>query len=228
MGTKLSFLGTEVIYTVILRYFCRQRKIVDRTGFRDFIGAESAFIAQRATVEYCRARAGANASALFEEPVFLQALSRTGWEALAVVLSDTLIVAEGALRGQFSGTEAILHHALVALYRDCLEAHPRPAHRTAGWADVEAGFAARLAAAQNAAPRPAERIGRESVPLIFRLLPIHPTLRALDEEIVQGNLRFALIGFQEKLLRRADISAIAAALSTPPATCAGSASAADR
>ena len=213
---------------LISRFFSRQRKVADRAGFRDFIIAESAFMAQKATIEYCRARAGANAVKLFEEDAFLQALARSTWESLAAVLSDALTVAEGELRRHAGGGHALLHLTLADLYRDCLGAHPRPAHRPEGWADAEAAFAMRLAKAQVADPQPAERIARESAARVFALLPIHDSLRRLDEEIVSGNLRFAMIGFQEKLVRRVDIPAVAAVLLAEAATCAGSASAAGR
>lgn len=213
---------TALYCFALFKHFLRRKIASDRTGFRDIVAAESAFLAQKATIDYCRARAGGNAVRLFEEADFVALLERARWEAFAAVLGDVLTVAEAELRLHFGGQHMLLHSALTGLFRDILAPHPPP-HRVDGWGAAESDFAERLARAQLAAPQPAEQIARASAARIFAVLPIHERLRQLDQDVVDGSLRFGMIALRDKLIRQTDFAAVAAALIAGEATSAGSA-----
>jgi hypothetical protein len=57
--------------------------------------------------------------------------------------------------------------------------------------------------------RPGE-IARMSGARIFDLLPIHPTVRQYDREIVINSVRFGMVAFSETLTRVADQPAMLA------------------
>ena len=60
----------------------------------DFVAAQTAYVAQRSVIEYCRARTGLNWGKLALERQFLDRLEVCRWEAYAIVLAE---VAELAL-----------------------------------------------------------------------------------------------------------------------------------
>lgn len=186
-------------------------RIVSTADLQEFVGRQSAFISQKCTVEYCRARAGLMWDKLFREKAFLEAMERCRWEAYAAVMMDVVQLAEAKLRADHGGDPAALVAPLTAMVETNLARFPIPAHR-AGWDDVVEEAAARLARAQLAPPQPAHQIALESARRIYDVLPIHRRLRGHDYELVQNNLRFNLAGAAGEFERRADSRALAAAL----------------
>ncbi len=166
---------------------------VPSADLKAFIAAESAFITQRNSFEYCRARAGLNWQALFSERQFRDALEICRWTAYPAVLSDVLVVVAGRL-----GNVEVAAAPLTALYADVLADQSRAAGRTDDWTEAVAAFAARLAAT-DAAPRPPDEIARTGARVLFDALPIHPALRGHDREMVVNSIRFGMVGFVKKL-----------------------------
>ena len=62
------------------------------------MAAQSAFVAQKCTIDYCQARSGLMWPKLEKEASFRNALDRARWEAYPLVLSDVGIIIEGAAR----------------------------------------------------------------------------------------------------------------------------------
>ncbi|MCH2394947.1 hypothetical protein [Oceanibaculum sp.] len=175
---------------------------------------QSAFVAQKCTFEYARARAGLNWDKLFREMAFRQAVEKSRWEAFCYVLSDIGIILEGALRPHAAERELELAERMGRLFELCLLEHAIPDHRPEGWGDEIEDFKLRLAQAQLAAPRAPYDIGLTSGGRIYKVLPIHSNLTRFDRELVTNNIRFALCRFHEDMQRRLVPAAVVADLLT--------------
>jgi hypothetical protein len=190
-----------------LRDSMRPQPIASRESLQSFLEERSLLIAQKCAIDYCRGKTGLASHALFTEKPFLDALDVCRWESFEAVLGDLLILTEGCLRPYAHGEQrARLCAALAALHGAILGAAQPPAHRAQGWDDEHAAFAARLQAASAAPPRPAVEVAEHSARRLFDTLPIHSSMRALDEEVVFGAVRFRMIAVNQELRRRAAAS----------------------
>lgn len=169
---------------------------------REFIAARAAFVSQKCTVEYCRARAGLNWDKLFKEQGFLEAMERCRWEALGAVAIDVAEIAEGQLRPAWTGPLPDLAAAVAGLLREALDAHGRPAGGARSWEETAAEGAERLARAQLAPPRPAYLVAEAGGARLFDVLPIHGSLRDHDRPMVVNGVRFQMTRMAEDLQRR--------------------------
>lgn len=192
---------------MIGRLFARRRTIADRAALRSFLASESAFVSQKCTVEYCRARSGLNWDKLFKEQAFADAMDQCRWRSFAAVMSDMCVVAEGKLRPAAADPSA-LAAALADLAGEALESFGRPAWLS-GWGEVRDGIGRRLAVAALSPPEPAHAVARASAEIVYDVLPMHPTVRLHDRELVTNNLRFALARSASNMEERFD----------PPAVC---------
>lgn len=199
--------------TSITRLWAPSR-LVSAEQLREFIGAQAAFISQKCTVEYCRARSGLMWDKLFGERAFLDAMEVCRWEAYGAVLLDVAVLVEAKLRPAAARLPLpVLAEALTAMVRANLDRFPLPAHRAAAatpWDDLLDLAATRLGRAQLAAPKPAHVIGCESARRVFAVLPVHERLRGHDYELVQNNIRFNLSLAASEFEKRADGPAILA------------------
>jgi hypothetical protein len=185
---------------------------IDTTdALRIFLEERAALIAQKCAIDYCRGKTGLASYALFTEKPFLEALDRCRWDTFAAVLCDLLIVAEGKLRPHVPpARHSLLCEALAGLYPAILVTLPAPAHRAGGWSEAIASFAPRFREACLGMPRQALDVADHSARCLFESLPIHPTYRELDEEVVYGAVRFRMIAVSQELqnrLRAADLAA---------------------
>lgn len=178
-----------------------------------FLAGRAAFVSQKSTVEYCRARAGIGWSKLFLEEEFARAMEFCRWEAYAAVLED---LAEVALiwtrHGGAAGPEVL--EGLQAAARSALVRHAAPAHR-GSWEEALAKIEARLRRALLAAPRPVHEVGHQSGGRVFAVLPIHTNLSRLDREVVVNNVRFLLCRAYADMEAELDRGALLAALKRP-------------
>jgi hypothetical protein len=177
----------------------------------DFLGAQTAYIAQRSVIEYCRARTGLNWDKLFAEPSFLERLEVCRWEAYALILADVAELALIRLRRHGAGDPKTYLPGLVQAAHAALLRHPVPGHRTS-WTDAADAIDRHLAHALMAAPRPVHLLGLDSADAIFDLLPIHADLRRQDRAMFQNSIRFALCGASNEMTRRFDVPALEASL----------------
>ncbi len=195
----------------LLKLFRRPEPVTSRDELADFVTGEAAFLAQKSTIEYCRARAGLLWQKLFAEHAFLDALERCRWEAFALVLADMTVLAEGRLRTHSAHAPLALAEALGDLYEEMLNSHPLPAHR-GDWHDRIEALRQRLGRAQLAAPGRTDEIAGVSGRAIFDLLPIHPSLRGHDRLMIFNHIRFGMLTFAERFDRQVNARAVAAAL----------------
>lgn len=160
-------------------------------------------VSQKCTIEYCRAKAGTFWDKLFGEPSFQAALGVCHWEGYAAVLADVVVVAEGYLRPHAPDLPR-LSGWLTEAFSAGLATYPVPAHRPEGWGDVEQALRLRLAAVQLSPVQPVHLVGQTSGNRIFEVLPIHPSLRRDDRELVRNNVRFGLCRSYEDMKQRVD------------------------
>lgn len=165
-----------------------------------FLKAESAFLSQKTTVEYCRARAGLFWEKLFREAAFAEALEICRWGSMAAVLADMLVVTEAYLRPHAATDARPLGERLTRMLDEILASYASEAGPPqAGWDELRAGFPARMARVQLGAPHDPSQIARTAGARVFDLLPIHPRLRGHDREMVINSLRFGMLAFWQKL-----------------------------
>jgi hypothetical protein len=177
----------------------------------DLIAAQTAYVAQRSVIEYCKARTGLNWEKLSLEQSFLDHLEVCRWDAYALVLADVAELALIRLRRDGAAAPQAYLPGLVAAARAALLRHPVPSHRT-DWSDAAGALERHLARATLAAPRPVHLIGLQSADAIFDLLPIHASLRPEDREMFQNSVRFAICGAFEAMSRCLEVPALEAAL----------------
>jgi hypothetical protein len=191
----------------------RPPPIATAAALRTFLEERAALIAQKCAIDYCRGKTGLASYALFTEKPFLDALDVCRWEAFVAVLGDLLIVAEGQLRPYVpAGQHPGLCAAFVGLHSAMLAALPAPAHRTDGWRDADAAFAVRFETASRGKPQQALDVADHSAKRLFETLPIHASMRELDEEVVYGAVRFRMIAVSQEMRRRFAAAELARAL----------------
>ena len=181
----------------------RPAPIATADALKTFLEERAALIAQKCAIDYCRGKTGLASYALFTEEPFLKALDICRWETFVTVLADLLIIAEGCLRPHVTAEQhPRLCEALIGLYSAVLAPLPAPVHRAHGWGDAIASFTQRLKAAGLGEPLPAREVADHSARRLFNTLPIHASMRALDEEVVYGAVRFRMIAVSQEMHRR--------------------------
>ncbi|MGH8669183.1 MAG: hypothetical protein ACREUH_08100 [Burkholderiales bacterium] len=181
----------------------RPAPIATAEALQAFLQERAFFIAQKCAIDYCRGKTGLASYALFTEKPFLEALDVCRWETFVAALGDLLIMTEQLLRPQVPAAQRRqLCAALVGLHCAMLGALPAPAHRSGGWGDDTETFSRRLEAASEAPPRATLEIADYSARRLFDTLPIHSNMRALDEEVVFGAVRFRMIALSQEMQRR--------------------------
>ena len=178
-----------------------------------FVEERASFIAQKCAVDYCRGKTGLASYALFSERPFLEAFDICRWEVFATALGDLLIIAEGQLRPHVPPEQrARLYDRLVILHGEVLAAMPIPVHRPQGWGDATGAFTLRLQAAAAGEPQKALDVADHSAKRLFDTLPIHISMRELDEEVVYGAVRFRMIAVSQDMQRIMRADALARSL----------------
>ncbi len=177
--------------------------IATADALKTFVEERAALIAQKCAVDYCRGKTGLASYALFTEEPFLKAFDVCRWETFVTVLGDLLIIAEGHLRAHAAVEQhACLREALLALYSAVLARLPAPTHCPDGWGDAVAAFTLHLNTAGLGKPKGALDVADHSAKRLFDTLPIHASMRALDEEVVYGAVRFRMIAVSQEMHRR--------------------------
>lgn len=207
LGVILSTLGARRV----------SRRIADAAAFADFAGREALYLAQKTTIEYCRARSGFNYEKLSKETAFIEAFDIARAEAFAACLSDVVLVAEARLRQAVpAGREAVFEAALRRGFVIALASVPPPAGDAARWEAAAADFATRLAHARLAPPRRPDEIAQHGGRRLFQALPFDRAVVAYDGEMVVNALRFAMVRFDGLAAGEIDVAALVADLCGDP------------
>lgn len=196
-----------------MRERLRPAPVATADALGTFLQERASLIAQKCAIDYVRGKTGLASHTLFTEPTFLKALEICRWESFATVLGDLTIVAEGHLRAHVAPEQrARMREALRAMYAATLAALPLPAHRPDGWGDAIGAFNARLESAAGGEPKRALDVADHSARRLFDTLPIHISMRELDEEPVFGSVRFRMVAVSQEMGRRLDAAALASQL----------------
>ena len=201
--------------------FQRTPKFHGADGLREFLRTRSAFVSQKCTYEYCRARAGLMWDKLMLEQAFLDAVEVSRWEALVAVYGDLALIVEGWLRPALPDrrVQAALAEILTAEGAKFLAGFPLPTHRREhGWGQDMADLRARLSEAQLAPPRQPQDIARTSGDRIYETLPIHTNFKNFDRELVVNSVRFQFVRVNEDMQRQCDRDSIIRELFPQPAS----------
>jgi hypothetical protein len=179
----------------------RGRRVETVGELRDFLASEAAHLSQKATIDYCRARSGLGWQKLVSEPQFVAALEACRWQAMAAVLADLVVVTEAWLRPCADDAAPRLAAALTAIFAAILDSSPAPDAARADWQGLPDELAARLARAQMGPVHNPGEVAKTSAARVFDLLPIHPSVRVNDREMVVNSVRFGMVAFSETLAR---------------------------
>lgn len=181
------------------------KPLASRADLVPFLAGEAAFISQKCTFEYCRARSGLNWDKLFKEEAFAEAVEASRWRGFAAVLSDVMMIAESRLRARSGEGSGALVEPLAAVAAEALAHFPEARGRQdIDWTAEAAEIRERLAQAQLAPPKRAHEIGLRSGAIVFDSLPVHPSIRAYDRELVTNNIRFNLARTATTIEERCD------------------------
>lgn len=199
--------------TALCRVLRRKRRppVANLDELAEFLAAQTAYVAQRTVLEYCRARTGLNWDKLVCEQVFLDSFETCRWEAYVELLAEVAELALILLRRRSPADPQAFLPGLAQATRDALVRHPVPRQR-AGWDEASAAIEQHLALSLLAAPRAVHLAGCGSADAIFDHLPIHPDLRREDREMFRNSVRFALCRVFSEVTRRLDVPALETAL----------------
>ena len=187
---------------ILKNLFKRAEKFTTADGLVDFLSSRSAFVSQKCTYEYCRARSGLMWDKLMLEREFLDAMEICRWQALADVYADLAVLAEAWMRPslQDEAAKARIADFLVARGRDFLESFPEPAHRMGqGWGKEMAELRTRLAAMQLAAPKAPQEVAHVAGNKVYDIMPIHTNFKNFDRELVVNSVRFQFVRVYEDM-----------------------------
>ena len=187
---------------ILKNLFKRAEKFTSADGLLDFLSSRSAFVSQKCTYEYCRARSGLMWDKLMLEREFLDAMEICRWQALADVYADLAVLAEAWMRRSLHDdvAKARIADFLVAGGRDFLESFPEPAHRQGqGWGKEMAELRTRLAAMQLAAPKAPQEVARVAGNKVYDIMPIHTNFKNFDRELVVNSVRFQFVRVYEDM-----------------------------
>jgi hypothetical protein len=197
----------------LTRWF-RTERIAGPEALEAFLDTRAAFMAQKCVFEYCRARSGALSMKLFKEEAFLEALHHSRWTAYSLVYCDVAEAVEGVLRPHAGGSIRALAEALVDMGERTFASHGLPEGAPDDfWTGAVERLATRLAQAQLHAPRPVRDIPKTEIEAFLATLPIHPSIRGHDFELLQNHLRINLVRIYEDFLASADLARLGAQLS---------------
>jgi len=172
-----------------------------------------AFLVQKSIYEHSRYTAAAWRQ-LFKEEDFKRAVDLARWGNFPIGLGHVCEMVLSVFQRQRIGDPAVIAAGLAQCAVDIFARYPAPAgYPSTFWSDSGKDVSARLQRAAACEPRrvmdmPGER-GRE----FFDRLPIHERLRGRDPGYVLNNLKGNLVQAHETFLQRADLAALADALS---------------
>ena len=156
-----------------------------------FLARQSAFVAQKTVLDYCRVKAGRNERQTF-----------------AGAALDVTALAEAWLRPHAAGQASALADALTTLGGQVLDAAPAPAAERPALDAAREGLGRHLALLQDAPPLPADQMTMLAEAPLLATLPVHPDQRRGETPAIRGALRFHLVTTQQEMERGFDAPAL--------------------
>lgn len=190
----------------------RARKSVSPGDFGAFLQRQAVFVAQKTVIDYCRVKSGRQEKRLFDDPDFQAALRHCRWQTYLAALADVFLLGEAWLRPHAPGAAADLAEEVVALHAAALAAEAPPDGEAADAAQSLRAFPGQLAARQQRAPVPANKVPLLAEAPLFATLPIHPDQRIGEAPSIRGALRFHMVATEQEMERRFDAPGLLAQL----------------
>jgi len=194
-------------------FFRRPPPVADFASAVDFIESHTAFVVQKCTYEYARARSGTNWQKLFKEADFQAAVEASCWQNYPIGLADVAEMVLTVVRAPHGPADPDLVAGVVAAAAAAAGRHPTPdGFPPTFWRDAAASVAARLAQFGYVPARAVKDIPKDTAKAFFDNLPFHPEVRANDFLLIRNTLAVNLCRACETLERRVDLPALRAAL----------------
>ena len=187
----------------------------DPEALHSFVDRQSAFVAQKTVIDYCRVKAGRHERETFADPDFQAALTHCRWQTFPAAVSDVLALAEAWLRPQAKQAEPRLAAALARIGAEILSSAAAPTAERETLDSMRHRLPRLLAERQEAAPTSAHRLPLESEAPLLATLPIHPEQRIGETPAIRGALRFHIVSTQQEMERYFDRVALAHNLTVP-------------
>lgn len=151
---------------------------------------------------------------MMQDAGFGKGMERCKWEGFAAIAGDLILIVETEMRPHGSGPAEFWRK----LYRDVLAAQVIPVHRAeTGWDDRIAEFHLRLDAHLDQPPQGLEALCEHGAGVMLAFAPVEDKIREWDREMVVNNVKFRVIEHVAGLRKRADWSALAAAINAADA-----------
>ena len=197
----------------IFDFFRRQPAVASRDALLDFLDRQAAFLTQKGMFEYSRARAGPYGNILFDEKSILDELEKSRWLAFPVTLAMVTEAVEGVLRPAAGARADAVLHGISAAALAVFDRYPAPAALgAAAWAELRRTLKRDLALMQMHPVKRVMDVPERFVERYVAAMPIHEKLRAKDGPTIHNFLKANLCNVHEVFVRRADGTALVAAL----------------
>lgn len=180
----------------------RRRRSTNPSDLALFLQAQSAYVAQKTVLDYCRVKSGRNEKLMFSDPDFQAALTHCRWQVFFAALSDVTALIEAHLRAHAPNQEVLLSQRLVRLHQTALAHEAPPAEEAPSAADAQNSLAHHLTVLQLEAPHSAHRLPLLAEAVLFATIPIHADQRRGETIAIKGALRFQIVTTQQELERR--------------------------
>ncbi len=179
---------------------------------QDFLARQTAFVAQKTVLDYCRVKSGRGEQQTFADPDFQAALRHCRWQTYAGAAQDMAALAEAWLRPHTPRREAALAASLARMGAGLLAAPEAPPEERESLDAAAAALPLHLATLQAAPPLPADRLPLRAEAPLLATLPVHPDQRRGETPAIRGALRFHVVSTQQELERAFDPAELAAKL----------------
>ena len=191
-------------------FFRRRPPIRDIGELADFIDQQSAFIVQKGIYDYSQARAGHYTKVLLKDPVFIEAVERSRWQAYPLGLAMMSEMVEGVLRPHAADDRRAVLDALIAMVLFIFDRYPVPALIGSDkWQKARSDLARKLDQIGTHPPKRVMDIPEQYAQPYFDLMPFHKSLLTQDMPTARGYLRFNLTNIRDELIKRMDAASMA-------------------
>lgn len=197
----------------LLDWFKPKLVIADAASLASFLETRAAFLVQKCTWEYARARAATNSEKLFREEEFSAAVNLSCWSNLPHCLTHEAQMVEGVLRGLAGADRQAMLDGLIRVARDVI-ARQRPidVDPAAFFAEPMALMETRLRLAGLAAVQKVNQIPDVHFQEFFDRMPLHEEVRKNDFAVIRNTLRATLVNHHDAFIKDARLEELVQAL----------------
>ena len=182
--------------------FWTRNKIQTPQQLAALLALEADQLTQRTIMFYTQAAVGREWHKLIGTQEFRSAMTRSRWETYPAILSDLVCIVESYFRNMAPADAGSRAAIFSDLFAAALAERPIPAE---GLADARAAidrFPSELGRRLLAEPQRSDRIAVSGGNYLFDHLPIHESARESHKLPVVNAVRFAMVGFRDRLERR--------------------------